>query len=309
MKNSTLIILIALILSNCQKTEIDCSKKESYLEQCKISGKVKSIKSRAFELIETNNGNYEKGKEKLTFFGHRYDKEINPSGYLVSWTNYENNTKEIKTKNVYSYNSDNIKTSEIIYDQADKVTFKRIIDVENNLAIKMTDFNENGKIESYSENELNDIGQITKQIQFKDINKKQKNYSFIYKYKDCKISKCKTLDRNNEIISEIEYRYNKNEMTYLSSKDKSGLNTYIIKRNEIEPKNFESIKTDKDGKVISEKLEITDNFNNIIKEIKNDKVTLENIYTYDNKNNWITMKRFKNNKPFEIVIRNIEYYK
>ena len=91
--------------------------------------------------------------------------------------------------------------------------------------------------------------------------------------------------------------------------DKSGLNTYIIKRNEIEPKKIESIKTDKDGKVISGKLEITDNFNNIIKEIENDKVTLENIYTYDNKNNWITMKRFKNNKPFEIVIRNIEYYK
>lgn len=309
MKNSTLVVLIALILSNCQKTEIDCSKKESYLEQCKILGKVKSIKSQVFELTKTENGNYKKRKPKLVSFGHRYYKEINQNGYLTNWINYENNSEEIKSKSLLEYNNENIKTSEIIYDKTDKIIFKRIIDVENNLALKMTDYNENGKIESYSENELNDIGQITKQIQFKDVNKKQKNYSFIYEYKDCKISKSKTLDRNDEIISEIEYRYNKNEMTYLSSKDKSGLNTYIIKRNEIEPKKIESIKTDKDGKVISGKLEITDNFNNIIKEIENDKVTLENIYTYDNKNNWITMKRFKNNKPFEIVIRNIEYYK
>lgn len=301
--------MIALILSNCQKAEIDCSEKETYLEKCKLFGNIKSIKSRAFELIETKNRNYEKGKEKLTFFGHRYDKEISLSGYLLNWTNYENNSEEIKTKNVYTYNSNNIKTSEIIYDKVDKVTLKRVIDIENNLALKMTDYNENGEIESYSENELNDIGQITKQIQFKDINKKQKNYSFIYEYKDCRISKYITLDKNDELISEIEYRYNKNEMTYLSSKDKSGLNTYTIKRNEIEPKKVESIKTDKNGKVISKKIEISDNFNNTIKVIENDKVTLENIYTYDNKNNWITMKRFKNNKPFEIVIRNFEYYK
>jgi hypothetical protein len=309
MKNSTLIILIALILSNCQTTQIDCSEKETYLEKCKLFGKIKSIKSRAFELIETKNRNYEKGKEKLTFFGHRYDKEISPSGYLLSWTNYENNSEEIKTKNVYTYNSNNIRTSEIIYDKANKVTFKRVIDIENNTALRMIDYNENGKIESYSENELNDIGQITRQIQFKDVNKEQKIYSFIYEYKDCKISKYITLDRNDELMSETEYRYNKNETTLLSSKDKSGLNTYIIKRNEIEPNKFESIKTDKDGKVISKKLEITDNFNNTIKVIENDKVISENIYTYDNKNNWITMKRFKNNKPFEIVIRNFEYYK
>ena len=109
------ILLIALILSNCQKTEIDCSKKESYLEQCKILGKVKSIKSQVFELTKTENGNYKKRKPKLVSFGHRYYKEINQNGYLTNWINYENNSEEIKSKSLLEHSITNFLINKSVF--------------------------------------------------------------------------------------------------------------------------------------------------------------------------------------------------
>ena len=309
MKNLTLMILIALILSNCQKTEIDCSKKESYLEKHNFSGEIKSIKSQVFELIRTKKGNYINGLPKLVSYGNRYYKEFNQDGYIINSTYYEKNSKEIKSKSINEFNTDNINTGFVTYDKNNKVTFKRVIDVRNNLPLKMTDYNANNKVESYYENELNSFGQIIKQIQYRDINKKQKKYLMLYEYENCDIHKYKILDKNDKVLSDIEYKYDNNVLVSHLSKDKPGLNDFIIKRNEIKPNNFKSVKTDGKGIVISEKLVWTDNFNNVIKEIEKTKDTLKNIYTYDRHNNWITMKCFKNNKSVEIVIRDIEYYK
>ena len=309
MKNSTLIILIALIFTNCKKNEINCSEKENYLEKSNIFGKVKSIKSEVFELTETAKGYFKKGKPKLISFGQRTYKEFNKNGYLTSWTNYENNSEEIKTKNVFNYNKDNVKISETIYNKKSKVIFKRIVKLENNLALNITDYNENGKIETYSLNKLNESGQIIEQTQYKNIDKKQKKYTMSYEYNNCKILKYKILDNKGELFSETDYKYKNGKIIYNSSKDKSGLNTFTIERTEIEPNKFESTRRDKSGKITYKKVIWNDKFDNLIMEIQNLKDTLENIYTFDNKNNWITMKRFKNKKPIEIVVRNIEYYK
>ena len=309
MKNSSLIILIALIFTNCQKSEINCSEKINYLGKSNIFGKVKSIKSEVFELTETANGDFKKGKPKLISFGHRTYKEFNKNGYLTSWTNYENNSEEVKTKNVFNYNKDNVKTSETIYNKENKVTFKRIVKVENNLALNITDYNENNEIETYSVNKLNENGQIIEQTQYRDIDVKQKKYTMSYEYNNCRISKYKILDNKGELFSETEYKYNNGEIVYISSKDKTGLNTFTIEKTEIEPNKFESTRRDKSGKITYKKVIWNDKFDNLIKEIQNSKDTIENIYLYDNKNNWITMKRFKNKKPIEIVVRNIEYYK
>ena len=274
-------------------------------------------KIRHHRYMSTQFGNYKVDSEAETYYIQRLAseikeliyKEFNKNGYLTSWTNYENNSEEIKTKNVFNYNKDNVKISETIYNKKSKVIFKRIVKLENNLALNITDYNENGKIETYSLNKLNESGQIIEQTQYKNIDKKQKKYTMSYEYNNCKILKYKILDNKGELFSETDYKYKNGKIIYNSSKDKSGLNTFTIERTEIEPNKFESTRRDKSGKITYKKVIWNDKFDNLIMEIQNLKDTLENIYTFDNKNNWITMKRFKNKKPIEIVVRNIEYYK
>lgn len=289
MKKIILILLIMTINGQsiiAQKLK-ETDKKKNDLGEYNLKGEVKSLREFSYVAFEKL-GEIIKGERKNDFEVARI---FNKKGFCIEYYTYNSN-EELNTKIISEFNNkDNIVETNIYEPDgtlSSKTTFK--YDDNNNI------------IESYSYYYLYD--NLMKQTNEYDINGNLIEHNMYSGFNDL----TKNVIEYNLFITET-YKYDEkgNQIEYNLGDSKWKLK-YDDQGNEIESNIYDST-----GNLEKKRTSKYDNTGNLIEFIKyNPEGVLEIKYNfkyeYDEKDNWVKMIEFENDKPLIITEREIEYY-
>ena len=342
MKKILLPLIIFSIIASCSNLKTDKTEFKNDLKIRGLKGRIKSIRTEIFEYKKTKDS-FKIGDKLNSYSPFDRDEllEFDEKGFLIKRTEFNTNN-EITDQTNYQYNSKSqLKKIIEVENYGKGSTYKKDFFYNtNDSLIKYIISNDSFKRVSIIERDSNN-----RMVKVQDIVDDTIQMSIIYNYDkydnlieenkylkgNIPVKKITKKYKNKLVQSEIIKEYKKWGDTLKEKKNysyDSKNRLLLIKSNYIDNKNYTSIQYsyDSNGTLIKQKIELIgnenstiliqkwDNFSNLIEHSRINKLneikeTWSYEYKFDNSNNWIKKISFKNQKPLNITLRKVQYWK